>query len=342
MLLKNSWYLFLVPFVIAFYVVLYRYAKNRTLLFPTDLIIRKFKSSLKLRVAEYLFILRMLSVLCFVIALAWPMVYKEEKIRKEGIGIVFAIDCSGTMITEDVKLGFRDIETGPSGKIKKKISRIDAVKRIAKRFIDNRADDLIGVVVFAANAYIVSPPTFDYDWIKESIDRLQVGIVKDGTAIGSAILSSINLLKRVDAKDKIVILLTDGINNFGRVSPVMAAKAARATGIKIYTLGLSVGGGGLVAEGDSTGRKVLKQTVVEIDEEQLKEIAKLTGGEYYRVTDLESMKKSHEAIDKLEKIYIEEDRFDKYSNNFQIFLIIGFALLLLEIMIRNTILMRMP
>ena len=246
------------------------------------------------------------------------------------------------MVADDIKLGLEDmVKKDMLGK-SRDITRIDAVKEVAADFINSRKDDIIGIVAFAADAFIVCPPTFDHEWLIQSLKRVKIGLIKDGTAIGSGILSSLNSLKDVKARSKAIVLLTDGINNFGRISPLVAAKAARALGIKIYAIGVVSKSEGLQEADDGSGRKVYKEVQIQVDEEELKKISKLTDGEYFRATDMSTLRESYKEIDRLEKASIEQKSFEEYVDVFQYFLFAALGLLLLEILLRNTFLRRIP
>jgi Ca-activated chloride channel family protein len=247
------------------------------------------------------------------------------------------------MVSPGVELGLGDMSGKTvSGRNLRSLKGIDAVKSVAKEFVKARTDDLIGIVAFAAEAYIASPLTFDHDWLIRSLDRVNVGLIKDGTAIGSGILSSVTALKDVKARSKVIILLTDGINNFGNVPPLVAAKAARTMGIKIYSIGIGPKGSALVASDDGSGRKVYKEFRVELDEKELREIADTTGGMYFRVSDMNSLRESYKSIDRLERTGMEEKGFEEYVDVFQYFLFAALGLLLLDILLGNTILRKIP
>ncbi|MGB2601711.1 MAG: VWA domain-containing protein, partial [Candidatus Omnitrophota bacterium] len=233
MIFKNP---FILSLLLVYFFVLFitrEKCRDRGFIFPTDELIKGFRGNLKLWLIRKVPYLRLLCVILVIVALARPQTTREAALKKEGIGIILAIDCSSTMVADDIKLGLEDmVKKDMLGK-SRDITRIDAVKEVAADFINSRKDDIIGIVAFAADAFIVCPPTFDHEWLIQSLKRVKIGLIKDGTAIGSGILSSLNSLKDVKARSKAIVLLTDGINNFGRISPLVAAKAARALGIKI-------------------------------------------------------------------------------------------------------------
>ncbi|MDD4957555.1 MAG: VWA domain-containing protein [Candidatus Omnitrophica bacterium] len=326
--------------VLALFILLRMRGHVSGIIFPADHTVRALRGNLRAFVARNIYLLRWLALLLLIAGLARPQFNKEGVIRKEGIAIVMSVDCSSTMTAGNVKLGFEDI--GIMGdKNVKDLSRIDAVKSVAIDFARTRKDDMIGLVAFAAEAFVACPPTFDHEWLVGSIDRLKVGMIKDGTAIGSGILSALNSLKDVEAKGKIIILLTDGINNYGKVPPLIAAKAARALGIKIYTIGL-VSDESLEFAGDGSGRKVYKGGNVAIDEKQLEDIAATTGGKYYRAENMATLKESYKDIDAVEKVRIEQESYLEYVDVFSYFLWGGLFLLLLECILRNTFFRKVP
>jgi len=247
------------------------------------------------------------------------------------------------MLAEDLQLGpLGLVELVRTSDDSKRLNRIDAVREVAKDFIKTRTNDMIGIVAFAAQAYVVCPLTFDREWLLTSLKRVKVGLIKDATAIGSGIMSSLNSLKGINARSKIIILLTDGINNFGEVPPLVAAKVARSLGIKIYTIGIASRGQTPFPTKDIYGRKVYENVRIDIDEDVLKKIANLTGGNYYRVSDIKSLKDSYADIDKLEKIELEATPYEEYKDIFPVFLTWGLIFLILEIVLSNTYLRKIP
>jgi Ca-activated chloride channel family protein len=275
--------------------------------------------------------MRAACLVLLILAAARPQSFVEEtKIYVEGIDIVLAIDTSTSMRAMDFEIGGR------------RVDRLYVVKRAVEDFIRKRMNDRIGMVAFAALPYTVCPLTLDHDWLEKNLERVRIGMIEDGTAIGSAISSSLNRLKDTEAKGKIIILLTDGINNAGKISPAVAAEAAKALGVRIYTIGAGKRGLAPYPVQDMFGNKILRPMSVEIDEELLKKIADTTGGRYYRATDTESLKDIYREIDKLEKVPIEEVGFSSFNELFAVFLIPALILLISEIVLANTFLRRLP
>ncbi|OGX53002.1 MAG: aerotolerance regulator BatA, partial [Omnitrophica WOR_2 bacterium RIFOXYC2_FULL_43_9] len=231
MFFHNPLFLLFIPFAVT--VILYSRAASLSsgLKFSTLRLVEGVKASFKLKAAGNLFLLRALSVSLIILALARPQSpIAESKIESEGIEIVLALDCSTSMLAEDFTL------TG------RRQNRLEVIKAVVKDFIKGRTHDRIGIVAFAARAYMVCPLTLDYGWLLENLERIKAGLIEDGTALGSGIASSLNRLKNVKAKSKVLIVLTDGRNNTGTISPLAAAEAASALKVKIYTIGAGTKG----------------------------------------------------------------------------------------------------
>ncbi len=289
------------------------------------------KTSFRVRLSRWLVFLRVIAVGLLIAALARLQTPLEEvEVKAEGIDIVLAIDCSTSMLARDFKLKGKQVD------------RLDAVKAVVEDFISKRQSDRIGIVAFAGRAYTVCPLTLDYGWLLKNLKRIQAGMIEDGTAIGSGISSSLNRLRNTPAKGKVVILLTDGVNNAGKISPLTAAEAAAALGIKIYTIGVGTRGMAPYPVKDLFGNTVYQPVKIEIDEEVLKKIARISGAQYYRAADTESLRKIYQEIDKLETAPIEEKGYAEYKELFGVFLIPGIVFLLLEIILSNTVLRKNP
>jgi len=225
-------------------------------------------------------------------------------------------------------------------KLKGKIAdRITVVKNVVENFIEERRSDRIGIVAFAGRAYTICPLTLDYSWLIKNLERVESGMMEDdGTAIGSGIVCSLNRLEDTQAKGKAVILLTDGANNAGKISPITAADAAGALGIKVYTIGVGTQGPVPYPVRDRFGNKGYQQVEIKIDEKILKEIAQITDAKYYLATDTESLRKIYQEIDKLETTSVEEKGYSDYHELFFYFLFSALFLLFLEFVLMNTIL----
>ncbi len=299
--------------------------------FSNDELLRNLRTTFRTRLHNGIFLLRIAALFLVIFALSRPqLMLRESKIETEGIDIVLVIDTSTTMLAEDFESGGR------------RESRIDAVKDVVRGFINNRRDDRIGIVAFASRAYTIAPLTLDYGWLLQGLDRIKVGIVEDGTAIGSGISSALNRIKDTEAKTKVVILLTDGRNNAGKISPFTAAEAARALNIKVYTIGAGTKGIAPYPAKDIFGNKVYRQVKIEMDEEILKKIAERTRAKYFRATDSDSLRSIYREINELEKSPIKEKGYAEYWELFHIFLIPGLVLLFFEAVLSNTVLRGMP
>ncbi|MGE0267747.1 MAG: VWA domain-containing protein [Candidatus Omnitrophota bacterium] len=275
-------------------------------------------------------VLRYLTIILFMVALAGPRLVSEETIRKsEGIDIVLAVDTSGSMAAEDFKLDNR------------RVNRLEIVKKVVAEFILQRTSDRIGLIAFAALAYTVTPLTTDYDWVLKNLERIQLGLIKDGTGIGSAIMTSVSRLKTSQAKSKVIILLTDGENTVVEIKPTEAARVAQSFGIKIYTIGSGTDGD-VPFPVEFLGRKFYQKIRGNLDEETLKEIADITGGRYFRATDSDQLKRVYDEIDSLEKTEVEEAGYFEYTELYDIFLLVALGLLFVEILLSNSVLMRVP
>jgi len=242
------------------------------------------------------------------------------------------LDVSGSMLAEDFVIG------------NQRTNRVSVVKKVTEAFIDKRPNDRLGILAFAGRPYMVSPLTLDHGWLQQNMDRVQVGLVEDGTAIGSAIASAANRLRGdKSAKSRIIILLTDGDNNAGKISPATAAEAARSIGAKIYTIGAGTEGVVPFPIMDQTGRiRGYEQRQFHIDEASLKHIAEIGHGQYFRATDTESLEEIYKQIDKLEKSPFEMKQYRQYRDLFSCFLAAGAGLLLLQTILSQTVWRRLP
>ncbi|MEN8965308.1 MAG: VWA domain-containing protein [Polaribacter sp.] len=284
--------------------------------FKTTSIITKLK--------PVLYALRILAIAATIIALARPRnvsVSKKTKTNR-GIDILMAIDVSASMLARDLKP-----------------NRLEALKKVAVNFIDRRPNDRIGIVVYAGESFTQTPITSDKGIVKRTISELKWGQLEGGTAIGMGLGSGVNRLKESKAKSKVIILLTDGVNNSGNIDPRTATELAKELGIKVYTIGIGTNGMADFpwSRDPRTGKLNFRKQQVEIDEDLLKEIATETEGKYFRATDNESLKEIYDEIDKLEKTKIEEFKYYNYQEKYRIFIFIALILLGLEFILRNTI-----
>ncbi len=328
---KDPWVL-LSGLLIAVMVLFAGFTRGKAaFIFPSKDLLEGIKPTFRLRFSKFLILFRAAAVLLFILALARPQTILEgSKTVSEGVDIVLALDTSTSMLAEDFRIG-------PN-----RVNRFDVVKDVVKEFIRKRKDDRVGLVAFAARSYTVCPLSTDYSWLNENLDRVRVGMIEDATAIGSAIATSVNRLRTSKTKSRIIILLTDGVSNAGTISPLVAAEAAKALKIKVYAI--CVGSKGLVPYPlkDVYGRTVYKNIPIEMDEEVLKKIANLTGAKYYLASDTETLRKIYDDINKLERSNIEHFGYREYEELFYFFLIPGLIILVLEILLTNTVFMRIP
>lgn len=275
--------------------------------------------------------LRWLALILLIIGFARPRKFEgETKIKASGIDIVVAIDLSKSMASEDFEAGGQ------------RFSRLEMAKKVLTNFIGKRPGDRIGLVAFAGRAYIASPMTLDHEYLLQNLERLNLNTIEDGTAIGAGLSASLNRLRDLKSKSQIVILMTDGQNNSGKIPPLTAAEAAKSIGIKVYTIGVGMRGMAPMPFTDVFGQHRTTMVSVDIDEDTLKEISKMTGGKYYRADNTENFLKIYDEIDKMEKSDIEVQKFEQYTELFPWFVIPGMTLLLLEILLTHTVWRRLP
>jgi Ca-activated chloride channel homolog len=276
-------------------------------------------------------LLRWICAALFVIALARPDVeHRQGAVHASGVDIMLAVDVSGSMQARDM--------LGPHGAM----SRLDAAKDVVGRFVRARTNDRIGLVAFSGEPFLVSPLTLDHDWILQRLDSLDAGQAADGTAIGSAIASGVRRLDAQDAKSKFMVLLTDGQNNAGKISPAAAAEAARALGVKVYTIGVGSAGEALVPVTNEQGQERLVTARVDVDEASMKQVAGVTGGTFYRATDTQSLRDVYAAIDRSEKTTRTLNAFTDHQERFAWFAAPGLFLLLGELGLSATRFRRVP
>ncbi len=284
------------------------------------------------RSGVFLNALRWLILAAFIFALAQPRItHSETKVSASGVDICVALDMSGSMMSEDFVVGTE------------RLSRLDMAKDVLKSFIQKRPNDRIGVVAFATQAYIAVPLTLDHDFLLQNIQRLELGTIDDSrTAIGSALSAAINRLRDLKSKSKIVILMTDGENNSGKLAPLTVAEAAQKLGVKVYTIG--VGKNGTAPMPVFWGGKKVgyRNEPVEIDEDTLQKIAQMTGGKYFRADNSEKFQAIYSEIDKLEKTEAVIRKYSHYQELFAYVIAGGLMLLLLEVVLRHTVWRRLP
>lgn len=281
-------------------------------------------SSLLVKLLPISIVLRVLALSAIIVAMARPQIVNvDTKIHStHGIDIVMAMDVSGSMLAKDLKP-----------------NRLEALKIVAANFVEQRATDRIGLVIYAAEAYTKTPVTSDKILILNDLKSIKYNNdLRDGTAIGVGLATAVNRLKDSPAKSKIIILLTDGVNNTGTVDPKMAAEIAKEYNIKTYTIGIGTNG---LAESPvgvkPNGEIVYEKMPVEIDEQLMKEIAKITGGKYFRATDTKKLTDIYEEINQLEKTKIDEQKFVNSDDKFHLLALLAFALLALDFILQKTL-----
>jgi Ca-activated chloride channel family protein len=284
------------------------------------------------RLGGWLWMFPVLAAALMIVALARPQRgHSRTEVTVNGIDIVLGLDVSGSMQALDFKID------------EHRVNRIQVVKRVVSAFIDERPNDRIGLIAFAAAPYLISPITLDHDWLQQNLERITTAVGNDdGTAIGSAIAASVNRLRTTTAKSKVLILLTDGMNNTGKISPIAAAEAARAMGIKIYTIGVGVQGLAPIPVHDDAGNVRLIMDKVDVDEKTLQTVAEETGGKFYRATDTDSLGKIYDQINVLEKTARTVQRFEHYDELYRYALIPAAALLGLGLLLSHTRFRRLP
>ncbi|MEO8398295.1 MAG: VWA domain-containing protein [Ignavibacteriaceae bacterium] len=318
------YFLLLIPLLILYY--WFRGRKRQPSITYSSLnIFKQFPVTWKERSRHIPIIFRGLALALLIIALARPQTFSSgESIYTEGIDIAMVLDISGSMLAEDLKP-----------------NRIDAAKNVIDDFIQGRTSDRIGLVVFARDAFTQCPLTIDYSVLRNLLKEIKSGMIDDGTAIGNAIANGVNRLKDSNAKSKIIILLTDGVNNSGEVDPISAAQIAKTFGIRIYTIGVGTKGNAPYPVQTPFGTRY-QMVPVEIDENVLTQISKITNGEYFRATNNSKLRDIYNEIDKLEKTKVEITSYRNAKELFYPWLGFGIAFLFLEISLSKTLLRKLP
>ncbi len=318
--------LLLLPLMAGYYI--YRsWRGGATLTIPTIDGVRRAPKSFRYYLRHLPAILRMAAFALMVVALARPQTMEQSRnTTSEGIDIVLALDISGSMLA-------RDFEP----------DRITAAKKVATSFISDRYGDRIGVVVFAGEAFTLSPLTTDQGALQTLIAPLKSGIIEDGTAIGNGLATALNRMRESKAKSKVIILLTDGVNNRGEITPVTASQIAKDMGVKVYTIGVGTMGTAPYPRVDPYGKIIdYVQAKVEIDEKVLRSIAESTGGEYFRATNNAKLEAIYEQINQMEKSEVEIEERTIYHEQYLVWLLAALILLVGEFILKYLILKRLP
>jgi Ca-activated chloride channel family protein len=325
----HLWVLWFIPVVIVLAAVWWYFMQRKqyaTLTFSDTSAFKGFQSPIKGILKKYAPLLRILALISLIVALARPQSsYDESKSTTEGIDIVIALDVSTSMLSQDFKP-----------------NRLEAAKNTAIDFVDGRPHDRIGLVVFAGESFTQCPVTIDHAIVKNQIHEIKNGFLEDGTAIGMGLSTAVQRLKDSESKTKVVILMTDGVNNRGIIDPVMSADIAIQFGVRCYTIGVGNNGEAYTPVGMGPNGLIFDYAEVQIDEPLLKNIAEKTGGKYYRATNNKTLKEIFAQIDKLEKTKINVSAFSHKTEKFYLFAMIAAALLLIEWILRYTLLRSIP
>jgi Ca-activated chloride channel homolog len=299
--------------------------------YPDVSLAREVARSSRSRVGGWVWLLPVLAAALMIAGLARPQRdHSRTEVTANGIDIVLGLDVSGSMQALDFAVEGR------------RVNRIAVVKSVVSKFIEERPNDRIGLVAFAGAPYLVSPLTLDHDWLQQNLERVDIGGVDDGTAIGSAIAVAVNHLRMTNAKSKLVILLTDGMNNTGKISPIAAAEAAKALGVKIYTIGVGVRGKAPIPVKDEQGNVHVVMAPVDVDEKTLRIVADDTGGRFYRATDTDSLKKIYEQINTFETSAQTVQKFEHVEELYPWLLMPALAILGFSLLLQQTRLRRLP
>lgn len=315
--------LLLVPLIV-WYIFMLR-KTQATFQLSTSSAFNGVKPSLRVRFRHLPFVLRVLSIILIVIVLARPQAVNNwEKSDVEGIDIMMALDVSGTMLSKDFNP-----------------DRMEAAKKVASEFINDRPKDKIGLVIFAGESFTQCPLTVDHGILLNLLGEVHYGMIDDGTAIGLGLANSVNRLKNSKTKSRVIILLTDGSNNQGEIAPLTAAEVAKSYGIRVYTIGVGSRGNALAPVQTPYGIRY-QNVPVDIDENTLRQIASITGGEYFRATNNASLKNIYNQIDKMEKYRINVSKISKRQELFLPFALLALLLILLDVVLRRTYLRNIP
>jgi len=314
------WGLLLIPLLATWYIFMHKKDTARLRIGSTEGFVKR---SFWAKSKPLLYVLRLVGLSALILAMARPRnveVSTKTKTTK-GIDIVMAIDVSASMLANDLRP-----------------NRLEALKKVAVNFVSKRPNDRIGIVVYAGESYTQTPITSDKRIVMNTIDRLQWGGIDEGTAIGMGLGSAVNRLKDSKAESKVIILLTDGVNNMGFVDPKTATELAKELEIKVYTIGIGTNGTAeFPVAKDNRGQLVFKMLPVNIDEELLQFIADETGGQYFRATDNDKLAAIYDEIDSFEKTAVEEFKYYNYQEKYRPLVLLGGLLILLEMLLRFTI-----
>ena len=317
------WLMAIIPLIVLYYIFV---ARRKASLTVSTIGGRRAPRPFRYWLRPLPIVLRMVAVALFIVALARPVnITEEHETTTDGIDIVMAMDISGSMLARDFTP-----------------DRLTSAKHLAAEFVANRRGDRIAVVAFAGEAFTQAPLTSDQAVVETMLSRLRSGVVEDGTAIGNGLATAVNRLRESGAKSKVVILLTDGVNNRGQISPIMAAEIARDMGIKVYTIGVGTRGRAPYPAVDMFGNHTTVMADVEIDEELLREISSMTGGKYYRAVNDEALREIYAEINELETSKVQVTNYQTYEELFLLWVVLGLLCLGLEFLFDKVVLNRLP
>lgn len=317
------WLAVLIPLLAAYYIFV---ARRKASLTVSAIGGKRAPRTLRYWLRPLPIVLRLSAMALFIVALARPVnITQEHEATTDGIDIVLSMDISGSMLARDFTP-----------------NRLTSAKHLAAEFVANRRGDRIAIVAFAGEAFTQAPLTSDQATIETMLSRLRSGVVEDGTAIGNGLATAINRLRESSAKSKVIILLTDGVNNRGQISPLMAAEIARDMGIKVYTIGVGTRGRAPYPAVDMFGNQTTVMADVEIDEDLLREIASMTGGKYYRAVNDEALREIYAEINELETSKVQVTNYQTYEELFLMWALVGLLLLVAEFIFDKVVLNRLP
>jgi Ca-activated chloride channel homolog len=310
------------------------------LTFSSTTALRSLGKTSAARAGRFLRSLFLLGFALLCIAMARPQLGKSlTQVEASGIDIMLVLDASQSMLTKDFSVG------GDQA------TRIDAIREVTRQFIEARPNDRIGIIAFAGRPYVISPMTLDHDWLLQNLERVRTGMVEDGTAIGSAIASAANRLKDKASKSRVIVLLTDGDNNAGKIPPNTAAEAVKALKIRFYAIGAGING---IAPApvfnprtgkpftDMLGNIMYQNQRVQFNEAGLKEVAKIADGQFFRATDTKSLEQIFHDIDQLEKTTVAVKKYQQYRDLFPACIMAGCGLLMAQILLAQSIWKKLP
>ena len=316
------WLLLLLPLMLLWYWY-WNKKSQANVTFSTTIAFKKTKNWSD-ALYHLLFVLRMITIALIVVALARPQTHSENAKTKitDGIDIVMAIDVSASMLSQDLKP-----------------NRFEALKKVASQFVKDRPNDRIGLVIYAGESYTKTPVTTDKSIILNALSEITYGQIEDGTAIGMGLATAVNRLKESKAKSRVIILLTDGVNNTGFIDPQTAAELAAEYGIKVYTVGIGTNGMALSPYAlNADGSIIYRMQQVDIDEPLMKKIAQVTKGRYFRATNNQKLQQIYDEINQMETTKIEEFKYTEVDEKFRWWVLVAGFLLLLEFVLKHTLL----